>query len=71
MAIPCELNNEDKIKLVVEYCQNNFVDKGMIADIAFHDLDGNNPHAHVMLTLKPITADGFGKKKGAGTTRRT
>ncbi|KHS78715.1 MobQ family relaxase [Pectobacterium carotovorum] len=63
VAIPRELNNEDKIKLVVEYCQKNFVDKGMIADIAFHDLDGNNPHAHVMLTLKPITADGFGKKE--------
>ncbi|MBA0159435.1 MULTISPECIES: MobQ family relaxase [Pectobacterium] len=63
VAIPCELSNEDKIKLVVEYCQTNFVDKGMIADIAFHDLDGNNPHAHVMLTLKPITADGFGKKE--------
>lgn len=63
VAIPCELSNEDKIKLVVEYCQTNFVDKGMIADIAFHDLDGQNPHAHVMLTLKPITADGFGKKE--------
>ncbi|MEH0835401.1 MobQ family relaxase [Pectobacterium cacticida] len=63
VAIPCELNNEDKIKLVVEYCQKNFVDKGMIADIAFHDLDGKNPHAHVMLTLKPITAEGFGKKE--------
>jgi len=63
VAIPCELSNQDKIKLVVEYCQKNFVDKGMIADIAFHDLDGNNPHAHVMLTLKPITADGFGKKE--------
>ncbi|BEM76132.1 hypothetical protein SME38J_02350 [Serratia marcescens] len=63
VAIPCEIGNEDKIKLVVEYCQKNFVDKGMIADIAFHDLDGKNPHAHVMLTLKPITADGFGKKE--------
>ncbi|QDX97015.1 conjugal transfer protein [Pectobacterium carotovorum subsp. carotovorum] len=63
MAIPTEINNEDKIKLVVEYCQTNFVDKGMIADIAFHDLGGNNPHAHVMLTLKPLTADGFGKKE--------
>ncbi|MFQ6255995.1 MobQ family relaxase [Yersinia enterocolitica] len=62
VAIPCELNHEDKIKLVVEYCQKNFVDKGMIADIAFHDLDSNNPHAHVMLTLKPITAEGFGNK---------
>ncbi|AOR59248.1 MobQ family relaxase [Pectobacterium parmentieri] len=62
VAIPCELSNDDKIKLVVEYCQKNFVDKGMIADIAFHDLDSQNPHAHVMLTLKPITAEGFGKK---------
>ncbi|HFJ8955784.1 TPA: MobQ family relaxase [Serratia liquefaciens] len=63
VAIPCELNNADKIKLVVECCQKNFVDKGMITDIAFHDLDGKNPHAHVMLTLKPITAQGFTKKE--------
>ncbi|HHH1298733.1 TPA: MobQ family relaxase, partial [Yersinia enterocolitica] len=62
VAIPCELSNDDKIKLVVEYCKKNFVDKGMIADIAFHDLNSQNPHAHVMLTLKPITAEGFGKK---------
>ncbi|EBU7767805.1 conjugal transfer protein [Salmonella enterica subsp. enterica serovar Rovaniemi] len=62
VAIPVELNNDDKKKLVAEYCQKNFVDKGMIADIVFHDLDGKNPHAHVMLTLKTITATGFGKK---------
>ncbi|MJP97631.1 conjugal transfer protein [Salmonella enterica subsp. enterica] len=62
VAIPVELNNDDKKKLVAEYCQKNFVDKGMIADIAFHDLDGKNPHAHVMLTLKTIGPEGFGKK---------
>ncbi|QXX23720.1 MobA/MobL family protein [Salmonella enterica subsp. salamae] len=62
VAIPVELNNNDKKKLVAGYCQKNFVDKGMIADIVFHDLDGKNPHAHVMLTLKTITAAGFGKK---------
>ncbi|EEB7841102.1 MobA/MobL family protein [Salmonella enterica subsp. enterica serovar Mishmarhaemek] len=62
VAIPVELSNDDKKKLVAEYCQKNFVDKGMIADIAFHDLDGKNPHAHVMLTLKTITTAGFGKK---------
>lgn len=62
VAIPVELNNDDKKKLVAEYCQKNFVDKGMIADIAFHDLDSKNPHAHVMLTMKTITAAGFGKK---------
>ncbi|EJH7016073.1 MobA/MobL family protein [Salmonella enterica] len=63
VAIPVELNNDDKKKLVAEYCQKNFVDKGMIADIVFHDLDSKNPHAHVMLTLKTITAAGFGKKE--------
>ncbi|HFF3754356.1 TPA: MobQ family relaxase [Escherichia coli] len=62
VAIPVELSNDDKKKLVAEYCQKNFVDKGMIADIAFHDLDGKNPHAHVMLTLKTIGPEGFGKK---------
>ncbi|EPX1410030.1 MobQ family relaxase [Cronobacter sakazakii] len=63
VAIPAELNNDDKKKLVLEYCQKNFVDKGMIADIAFHDLDSDNPHAHVMLTLKTIGPEGFGKKE--------
>ncbi|EEC0294844.1 conjugal transfer protein [Salmonella enterica subsp. enterica] len=62
VAIPVELSNDDKKKLVAEYCQKNFVDKGMIADIVFHDLDSKNPHAHVMLTMKTITAAGFGKK---------
>lgn len=62
VAIPVELSNDDKKKLVAEYCQKNFVDKGMIADVAFHDLDGKNPHAHVMLTLKTIGPEGFGKK---------
>ncbi|EFI8337489.1 MobA/MobL family protein [Escherichia coli] len=62
VAIPVELSHDDKKKLVAEYCQKNFVDKGMIADIAFHDLDSKNPHAHVMLTLKTIGPEGFGKK---------
>lgn len=62
VAIPVELNNDDKKKLVAEYCRKNFVEKGMIADIAFHDLDSKNPHAHVMLTLKTIGPEGFGKK---------
>ncbi|HDZ9092356.1 TPA: MobA/MobL family protein [Klebsiella pneumoniae] len=63
VSIPTELNNDEKKKLVLEYCQKNFVDKGMIADIAFHDLDSDNPHAHVMLTLKTIDKNGFGKKE--------
>ncbi|EAM8613895.1 molybdopterin-guanine dinucleotide biosynthesis protein MobA [Salmonella enterica] len=70
VAIPTELNNDDKKKLVLEYCQKNFVDKGMIADIAFHDLDSDNPHAHVMLTLKTIGPEGFGKKERSWNDRK-
>lgn len=69
VAIPAELNNDDKKKLVLEYCQKNFVKKGMIADIAFHDLDSDNPHAHVMLTLKTIGPEGFGKKERSWNDR--
>lgn len=69
VAIPAELNNDDKKRLVLEYCQKNFVDKGMIADIAFHDLDSDNPHAHVMLTLKTIGPEGFGKKERSWNDR--
>lgn len=70
VAIPAELSNDDKKKLVLEYCQKNFVDKGMIADIAFHDLDSDNPHAHVMLTLKTIGPEGFGKKERSWNDRK-
>ncbi|MDI6539416.1 MobQ family relaxase [Pantoea ananatis] len=62
IAIPVELDNYAKIALVKNYCKRNFVSKGMIADISFHDLDGHNPHAHVMLTLREITPRGFGNK---------
>ncbi|ENL6780334.1 MobA/MobL family protein [Salmonella enterica] len=70
VAIPAELTNYDKKKLVLEYCQKNFVEKGMIADIAFHDLDSDNPHAHVMLTLKTIGPEGFGKKERSWNDRK-
>ena len=70
VAIPTELNNDEKKKLVLEYCQKNFVEKGMIADIALHDLDSDNPHAHVMLTLKNIGPEGFGKKERSWNDRK-
>ncbi|HID9655228.1 TPA: MobQ family relaxase [Serratia marcescens] len=70
VAIPAELTNDEKKKLVLEYCQKNFVEKGMIADIAFHDLDSDNPHAHVMLTLKTVSSEGFGKKERSWNDRK-
>ena len=57
IAIPRELAQPDQIELVREYVQTTFVDRGMIADINLHHLDGTNPHAHVMLTMRELKID--------------
>ncbi len=43
----------------------------MIAYIAFHDLDSHNPHAHVMLTLRTVSPNGFGNKQENGIIEKT
>lgn len=62
IAIPVELNTEQGRELVKEYAQSTFVDKGMIADICIHGENTHNPHAHIMLSMREVTPDGFGKK---------
>jgi len=62
VALPVELNREQQLELIRSYCQNHFVDAGMIADVALHDLDSQNPHAHVMLTMREVGPNGFGNK---------
>ena len=57
LAIPIELNREDKIKLVCEYVQGNFVALGMVADVNFHGMDSDNPHAHIMVSLRDLKID--------------
>lgn len=64
IALPTEMTDEQKKALAIDFCNENFVKKGMIADIAFHKLDSDNPHFHVMLTTRKLTPDGagFGQK---------
>lgn len=31
---------------------------GMCADAAIHDTDGHNPHAHILLTVRPLDERG-------------
>jgi MobA/MobL family len=57
IAIPRELGRNDQIALVQEYVQSSYVDRGMIADINLHHLEGENPHAHVMLTMRELKVD--------------
>lgn len=57
IALPKELNREKQIELVREYVKDNFVNVGMCADIALHDKDDGNPHAHILLTMRPLNED--------------
>lgn len=58
IALPRELSLEQNAELIRDFAQRNFVSKGMIADINLHEEQasdgGMNPHAHIMLTMKPI-----------------
>ena len=58
ISLPAELTHEQNIALIRKYVQETFVDKGMCADVAFHDKNDGNPHAHILLTMRPLTADG-------------
>ena len=58
VALPIELNREKQIALLQEFIQAQFVSDGMCADAAIHDTDGHNPHAHILLTVRPLDAQG-------------
>lgn len=63
VALPRELTQEQQKKLVMEYSQRNFVEKGMCASVAIHKTERENPHAHIMLTTRTIDKNGFGQKQ--------
>ncbi|MCM1237430.1 MAG: MobA/MobL family protein, partial [Ruminococcus flavefaciens] len=67
VALPRELSGEEQIQLVRDFVKENFVKKGMCADIAIHDKEDGNPHAHILLTTRPIEHDGIWGKKAENT----
>ena len=58
VALPMEFSRELQLAVIRNYVQTNFISKGMCADIAIHDKKNGNPHAHILLTTRPIKADG-------------
>ena len=58
VAIPKELSKENQIELIREYTKENFVNKGMVADVSIHDKGDGNPHAHILLTMRPFQQNG-------------
>ena len=60
VALPIELGKTDWQSLLTEFIQDNFVAEGMCADVAIDDPypPGHNPHAHIMLTIRPLQENG-------------
>lgn len=61
-AIPVELDEHQRIEAVRQFVEAEMVSRGMVADVAFHDFDNDNPHCHIMLSMRDLEPDGFGKK---------
>lgn len=59
-ALPVELNKEQWQQLLSDFINEQFVADGMCADVTIHDPypPGHNPHAHIMLTVRPLDENG-------------
>ena len=57
-ALPRELTYEQNLALVRDFCQKEFVDKGMVCNFFYHDKGDGNPHVHIMLTLRAMDENG-------------
>ena len=66
VALPDELTHAQRVELVREFVRSQFVDRGMVADIALHapgrEGDERNHHAHILLTTREVGEDGFTTK---------
>ena len=66
VALPSELSTEQNSDLVRAFVREQFVARGMIADVALHapgrEGDQRNHHAHIMLTTREVGPEGFGPK---------
>ena len=58
VALPIEMGETQWQNLLTEFIKENFVADGMCADVCIHDTDGHNPHAHIMVTVRPLAENG-------------
>lgn len=63
VALPVELNHEQRKEMLEEYVKENFVNSGMVADVNIHNDVPHNPHAHILLTVRPFEQNGEWQKQ--------
>ena len=73
LSLPHELTNEQREALVRQFVRDQFVSKGMVADVNIHTHspsgDERNDHAHILLTTRTLTASSFGPKERSWNSR--
>ncbi|WP_299011844.1 MobQ family relaxase [uncultured Shewanella sp.] len=62
VSLPREQSHAQNKQLILDYCNSQFVSQGMCATVAFHESKSENPHAHIMLSMREVNEEGFGKK---------
>ena len=66
LSLPYELTHEQRVEVTRDFLREEIVSRGMIADFSIHApdrrSDPRNHHAHVMVTMRDLTAGGFGMK---------
>ena len=62
IALPAELTPEQSIELTAAFVLEHFTKQGIIADVVIHDINGRNPHIHIMGTTREVLSTGFSKK---------
>ena len=63
VALPIECSNAQQVALVRDFARRAFVSKGMVVDVGIHLDNPENPHAHLLLTMRELSPDGFGAKR--------
>lgn len=62
VGLPIELSKNEQVELLRDFVKREFVSRGMVADFSLHLDNPENPHAHILLTTRDITPEGFGQK---------
>jgi len=67
LALPHELDFEQRRDLVRAFVAQHLTARGMIADVAMHrpvqEGDQRNYHAHILVTTRRVSPQGFGRKE--------
>lgn len=75
-SLPNELSIDEIAKIVTDFVRNNFLTCGLAVIAAIHegrnneDKSRSNPHVHILVTTRTLSADGFSTKKQRDLDRR-